>query len=100
MWTAQLAVYYPILLRWTEIRAFARNASITWPLEPTVDAALATFTHFAQQINLTNLMEPDVNYDPPRHDLDWLAKQVHCNCSWAESSVERAMSPSRVTCNL
>ena len=84
METMQLAVYYPILLRWTEMRAFAANRSMhmVWPLEPTAAAALVTFTRYSTQINLTNLMEPDSNYSPPRHDLSWFAKQVHCNCSW------------------
>ena len=87
METTQLAVYYPVLLRWNELRAFARNASLTWPLEPMADAALATFVKIATAINLTHLMEPDSNSLPHgvTHDLNWLTKQVHCNCSWAET---------------
>lgn len=59
--------------------------NITWPMEPTADEALAYFTQVSTAINMTNLMEPDANYHPPRHDLGWFAAQVRCNCSWVDS---------------
>ena len=82
MQTAQVAVYYPILLRWTELRAFAANSTIAWPLEETAGEALATFAQWYNASGITNLKEPDPNDIFARTDLQWMIKQVHCNCSW------------------
>eukprot|EP00038_Savillea_parva_P005206 m.149867 g.149867 ORF g.149867 m.149867 type:complete len:651 (-) comp11676_c0_seq7:399-2351(-) len=81
--TIQLAVYYPILLRWTELRDAAASRGFTWTVEPTMEAALQHFLTIAERQNVTRLMEPDDNdFDSP-HNLTWFADQVRCNCSWA-----------------
>ena len=63
-----------------------------WPQHPNKGVyatlclqALSYFDTVATAINLTNLMEPDFNYHPPRHDLGWFAAQVRCNCTWTDS---------------
>ena len=88
--TVQLSVYYPVLLRWWEMRAYADNASVTWPFSAEKSATLSRFVEIAESINLTNLMEPDTNYHPPTHNVGWFVKIVNCNCSWAESCCKAA----------
>ena len=69
---AKLAVYYPILLRWDEMRGFATNSSLDWPIEPTKDAALDWFVTLGSGLTppLTHLNEGGT------HDLAWFKKQV------------------------
>ena len=83
--TLQLSVFYPVLLRWSEMRAYADGAGIAWPFDAEKNATLNRFVAVARLIGLTNLMEPDSNYHPPIHDLDWFVKIVNCNCSWVQS---------------
>ena len=40
---ASMAVLYNVLWRWTEVRQYARNQSIPWPLPTTQQAAFARF---------------------------------------------------------
>jgi hypothetical protein len=47
---AAMAVYYPILMRWAELRSFAQAESMHWPLEPTIEGA---FDAFASAFNAT-----------------------------------------------
>jgi hypothetical protein len=68
-----LAVYYPILLRWEEMAAFAKNTSLEWPLqENTKEAALHWFVTFGENLKppLTHLNEGGT------HNMTWLKQQV------------------------
>ena len=79
--TAKLAVYYPILLRWREIRAFARSESLHWPLEESREAALAWFLGFGralQPLPLTHLNEGG------SHDLAWFNETVMNGTTWRQ----------------
>lgn len=70
---AKLAVYYPILLRWEEMAAFAKNTSLEWPLqENTKEAALHWFVTFGENLKppLTHLNEGGT------HNMTWLKQQV------------------------
>lgn len=64
-----MAIYYPILLRWDEMRSFASNESLTWPLESTKDSALDWFLAVGQRVGVIHLAEAG-------HDLQWFAQQV------------------------
>ena len=75
---AKLAIYYPMLLRWAELVAYARKAALAWPLEPTKRAALDFFVATCAQHNMSNgslLAEPDINY--PDHNLSWFVALVN-----------------------
>ena len=47
---ASMAILYTCMWRWDELRGFATNLSLAWPLPPTKDAA---FEHFASIYNRT-----------------------------------------------
>jgi hypothetical protein len=69
----KLAVYYPILLRWDEMRDFAKNESLPWPLEETKEAAVDWFVQVGSQLKpkpLTHLNEGGT------HDLAWFKQTV------------------------
>eukprot|EP01051_Picozoa_sp_SAG22_P002269 SAG22_NODE_100_length_20558_cov_10.189305_4_plen_143_part_00 len=70
---AKLAVYYPMLLRWDEMRDFAKRESLAWPLEQTKEAAVDWFVDFGGKLEprpLTHLNEGGT------HDLAWFKKTV------------------------
>jgi len=70
---AKLAIYYPMLLRWEEMAAFAKSETLPWPLlETTKDQALQWFLGFGGQLDppLTHLNEPGT------HNLSWFAAEV------------------------
>ena len=77
----QLSVYYPILLRWQELREFAARETLAWPLkEPTKQEALGVF------LGRLGRMEPPVTRfgsgDPGgvQHTVDWFLACV--NGTW------------------
>ena len=48
---AKLSIYYPLLLRWDEMSAFAKNESLPWPLlETTKKQALGWFVKFGGEL--------------------------------------------------
>merc|ERR1712080_650083 len=55
--TAKLVVWYCMLLRWEELRAFAVQEGVAWPIPLSLDDALREFVGIAQDIGLDNFNE-------------------------------------------
>ena len=55
---ASMAVLFPTLWRWDELRAYSANRSIAWPLPPTKDAALRYFGSIYNESGTAGLVVP------------------------------------------
>ena len=52
---AKMAVLYVVLLRWSEVQMFARNASVSWPWEATKQSAWQEFTRVWDLIGIVSI---------------------------------------------
>jgi hypothetical protein len=82
---ASMAVLLPALWRWDELRAYAVNASIAWPLPSTKDAALRRFEAIYNETGTAGLV--NVNFSPcglPNWKTDCV---FECSLQWLRECI-------------
>lgn len=76
---AQLAVLYPVLLRWDAVRAYAAANKIPWPLSRSRLKICRDFTRICREHHITHLGEAWTRRTP-----QWLTRVCAGQKSWSE----------------